>query len=459
MKVNSYSALTNSISGTVDADATSATICWQWKGYCDDECNPSIITGTSCETIPLTPNDTCSAVTSSSSITWNNESINYTITQNPKTEGCDECSANTTYQLIDSWLDKSVFSNCEDGCGCDAITIDGQRGLMASSNGGDKATLYYRYYEITKGENCPITRTEKIGSIEIDTECKRSYIVSKKSGTTNISGMTVPYTYYCNKCDECEPNNAKIYIGNVTYDKEFLTCSGNSYDYNISYRIVYYDENCKKTITDKVKRDTITFDKCSGSTCCEDHYVISTVEVKDKYEINGVEKELSTNVDLKMLVKGDYDGSCYSGCNSACTYEVTYCTEASGTVLYPYTDEYGNPQWVKEGEGGYKPVPYQGGDVKVEFKYSAYTIYDDCSSGLTSGTTHEIIQIPSLNCDEWKDKGIIDVFGEIEYKALHKGCSNILEYKAKQESPTEADCGSDDKCDCEAITLDETKNE
>jgi hypothetical protein len=295
--------------------------------------------------------------------------------------------------------------------------------------------------------------------------------------------MTIPYTYYCDKCDECEPNKTKIYIGNISYDKEYLLCNDSAFTYSVNYQVVYYDEDCKKTITDKVKRDTIILDKCSGSACCEDHYVESSITISEVVD----EETITTDVNLKMLVKGDYNGACYTGCNSACTYETKYCIigdscgcdalsfgednnseednkndNTNGTVLYPYTDEYGNPQWVEEGDDRYKPVPYQGGDVRVRFSYIVHTRLTDCTETEGSGTTYEVIQVPSINCDEVfgenatfgnASEDTINVDIVIKYGNPISGDCNEVRAVAIQKKPTREECGSGEECDCEQITL------
>ena len=426
----------NPIKVVVDADSTSATICWKYKATisCDTQCGTDEIIGTRCEEVELIPNDTCDEKTIASSITWQNQSILYEIKQkgNPQYCVCEKPFDEPQYELIDYWVNPYVVE-------CN------------NNEWPNKTKLYYKYNKYTVDETtCEVIRNEISGSSDIDVSCDDVEELTRKTITSAVTfdgifSEEITYGYACKLCeDECS-QIPKIKIGSITYDKEYILCSGGSVGYSVIYTKVVADEDCNKTETMGMVSGNCSFAACDSQDqtkpCCRDHYV--TTQVTKQIEGQDV------TFNLSILMKADFDGSCDADCNCSQSVTTTYKTAEQATrVLVYYVDNNGIGSWV---DNQYCKVPYQGGRIKILFDYTATTQNADCTITTTNGIQEYIMSI-TTSCAEGAETTVTKSF---VYKTATEGCNNTVEYTYYQEECNMSSDGGtsggggtvDDNCD------------
>lgn len=358
----------------VGAYDTSATICWKYSAtICEDGCNSSTTISTACENKPIEPNISCeSTVIRNGTITWNDKAIAYTIEQLPR--DCEKCGEIAIrYELTDYWLVPSV--------------------IYCDSDPNSKGKLYFEYYEIQE-DDCQIkSKEKKLGETAFTYDvCGKidEPIHKEKNANIHIPNddesiiYTVVCEYDCAACTECTPNSSSIIIGTITYDKSYVLCSGGDVNYTINYKIISYDKNCNKSTLNKIKTGKFTVPQCDGN-CCKDHYAITSTTITETVG----EQTLTETVSLSILMKKDYNNSCDEDCGQSTDTETKYCVGNNSTVYYPtiyngdevwVTERSGsfwflndNNEWVKVEGDGVGCVPKEGGKIKVEFQYTAYT--------------------------------------------------------------------------------------
>lgn len=426
----------------VDADATSATICWDYKAticYDNNECKTDEVPSTQCQNVEIEPNDTCEEKVIEGELKWQRKKIQipYRIVQKanpPEHCKCEPPFEGDKYELLDYWFEPSNVVECE----------------------GDSLNLHYKYNKLTVNTaTCEIETEELEGEKVIHTICDlENNHIKRPTLYTSIElpdgAHQIKVGYICNSCNEECQVGTKIKVGGISYDvlsytlngdkKEnvkhttYITCQGykkenskviNEVYYTVEYALVTTDEECFKTEKTGVYEGIWKPSACDGDDCCSTHYVTASTEVT----IDGS----SYNVDLSILMKGDSERICNKNCECQPTImETTYCVdENSAVVYYPYTDINGVKQWTTDGK-----VSKYGGEIKVKFHYSGHTIQIDCemnpTDNVTEGDYEEIINVSPCWCpNDPNCRGTL--IGEIEFKnANSEGC-NVLEYQVKQE--------------------------
>lgn len=442
----------NPIIVVVDGDKASATVCWQYSvTMCDDACSSSTTIDTECITVPISSNTSCTtSEIVSSSVTWNGQSVYYEITQLPI--DCEECGTKvTTYDdVYDFWLVPSVIEDCDE-----------------TSNEPKTGLLYFSYYEIVSDDCGIVSKESKTAASSFTYDCsnKTDEVVHKEvvsavtiPGDTSQAEYILRIGYDCAPCGGgCQKNLKSIIIGNVTYDVDYALCSGASEDNAVSatvnYRIVEYDENCKKKTTNKVQVIPWAISRCTDDVnCCEDHYIISSTTISDG--------DLTANVALSILMKKSYDGLC-GECDKIIIPTTKYCVKENSSKVYYKTY---NDTW-EESKDCNSAVPQGGGQIKVQFEYSAITKGDGVVISTVTGTTTKQLTIPMLIIDDCPPDGCETINGSFLYKTENEEGCNKVEYKFFQtctaNTPsTECDCNdlfydeSPSDCNCNSIIYD-----
>ena len=261
-------------------------------------------------------------------------------------------------------------------------------------------------------------------------------------GIDNLSGMeSVPfssftsgdtvYTYdfapISDVCSACS-GVAKVYIisdedtcdSGITVDITTvfspsvvpgLPSSGTDVTINVMSRKVEVNEDCTKVVTNS--GDTLIWHvKCCSSCtensgCCADHTVSSaftmdyikglaglTGDEDAVIRYNGV-KVTSNLIPYSIIQKAKGTEECSASTEDKVT---KYCVD-SGSVLVEYETSYMSNEWSSGGT-----VPFEGGRIKVSWKYSActYSCVDSACTAISCSdsamTWEEIIDISS--CDE-----------------------------------------------------------
>ena len=390
----------------VGAYDTSATICWKYSAtICEDGCNSATTISTACENKPIEPNISCeSTVIRNGTITWNDKTIAYTIEQLPR--DCEKCGEIAIrYELTDYWLVPSV--------------------IYCDSDPNSKGKLYFEYYEIQEDDCQIISKKKKLGESAftydvcdnvdetVHKEKNMEIKIPEPNEDPNIS-YAVVCEYDCAVCTSCTPNSAAIVIGNITYDKDYVLCSGttaeNPLNCTINYSVVQYDSDCKKHVTNKIKKVEWVVANCKGNhTCCEDHFVITSETIEETVG----EQTLTATASLSILMKSNFSGidadHCDSCDNPSYITTTKYCTSktsdncvSSGVKVYYKTlNEYNEYEWLELKNDKSNAVPREGGQIKVEFPYTAYTTNGTATPTETLGTDSRIITVRGIDvtCD------------------------------------------------------------
>ena len=383
----------------VDAEATSATVCWPYSAtvcdYGDCECKSYQVIGKHCENVEFTENTNCESVkTITGTIEWNNNDLQYEITQDKAS--CEEnCGEITSFSSItNSWLDYPIIKSDETDLNRDLYYIC----TVTSKNDCDEILDISEF----TGYKTLMLSNEKIGIIT--------------SGTSvEVGGQTydIVYSYRSVPGDDCIPSESRIEILSVWQDKNILPTTGGDINYSINYNIISYDENCNKSSISKVYTDKLNVPPCAceQENCCIDTNYSAIITVHESDIPN-------KTVTISCVREGDKNGSiCPSCAPTTCETYVSYCTSVSeygqmGTTYYWLYDSGSNIwKWVKHTNISLRvAVPKEGGRIKVEYGYSAFTINYDCSTLVERGIGEKIIDIPpfidkcgcSINYDESK---------------------------------------------------------
>lgn len=170
------------INVVVDADSTSATICWPYTITLEEDiCSSCTYRDTSCQIVAITPNTNCEnpkEIVSEGSLVWNNFTIFYRITQKKPICPCKE-EAVITNELIqeNTWVSpKEVHCIYE----------------------SKKIKLHYEYYQITTLCGEEVKREIIKKDIPINVECECVGETSDKSGTYHSKeNFDINYQYKC----------------------------------------------------------------------------------------------------------------------------------------------------------------------------------------------------------------------------------------------------------------------
>ena len=396
----------NRIIVSVNCDDTIATICWIGRTKYKSECEESYDDERYCDDITIVPGD--------GEITWNEKPVYYTINrycpEQPEPSCNVECSELSVYTIPKY------------------ITDD-----------NDEVEIHYQYYltdicDKNKETESIKSRFRKTG---VDTKkfseffthcddngkCVERYKIEgyENACSTDVAVFKTEPTACTNSC------RADV---SITFSQKIIPSTGATINVVVSFKKVMTDDECHKTTktgsftipweisececvttsctieqsSDEVSGTggTVNFTHkmnhdCDEFSCCEDHYVISSITISDliakckladcdKIYYNG--KLVTTGITYSILQRAKYTDEC----EHYCTPETTYCADKNSVKVY-YETSYMSDEWVSS-----MSVPSTGGRIKVEWNYTGETTTPDCTKYTTSGTWEEIIVVGA--CDE-----------------------------------------------------------
>jgi hypothetical protein len=382
LKVNGSSRATQqTINLRVDYDSAYVNVCW--LGVITDEgaCFGDDVQ-TYCESVYIGING-CSERTSRGSIDWHGCTINYVIVQEPD-PNCENCSPTTcSCEKISSYISPHILS-------VRSQTLSG-------------ITDYWFTTEDACGN---INRTKKTNVTTFPCPDITEYNCKKEDRNKDISwhfsdgdcsscSFTLTDTCYVAMPDNCcdTPTGTCYEISDIYYVNSAGTLindvspSGETIWFYFDYKKIETDEDCN-TKTSFGRFDGRAQDikwiisGCTGSGCCKSHKETSGYTWTNHKSC--VEEGVDVVVPLSITRRKDVN---YTGdCSSVCEADTGYCVDVSSIKKF-YKDTFGN--WITVTDD--YAFPHYGGSMKVVWEYSAITVYDDCSSGVTSGNTYEDI--------------------------------------------------------------------
>ncbi len=425
------------------AKETTVSICWggittTYEGacwHCSDE-------SSHCESVYIGENTDCTNTKKhSGTFTWHGFTITYEITQAKNTD-CPDCGSPTTYcDIIDYYVDPYYVNY-----------------------NTTSVTVYYNYWE-TKEDNCGITRERKKASTSVS--ISPSTITCDATNReldvsfTDACGVSHTAKCYVQKPDICcsDPNKVCYVINDMYYSPSIVPSSGANVSYYFDYKKIE-TVDCVEKITFGRYEGTWKIKACDDpqdtapQRCCRDHIEREKLS-KLTTDWDGEDKKLCNGGNVKDVELSiiQTKNPTYSGdCSNICEQDVGYCVSSSTITTY-YKDA--NDEWIPwgqyvgggscsitatpsslncsgnvqfglsdgEGESSWRwldqnyEMPYFGGSMRVTWKYSAYTVYDDCTTGMTSGNEWEdildILPYEGECYDEAKNQcGIISVANE-----------------------------------------------
>lgn len=301
MEISKYRVITSSITVVVDADATSATISWEYVcDYKENGCEYCDINGIESEMIELSPNTTCEEKETSGDIQWEGNEISYTIIQKPNIIIYDEPQIDYIIKTISGTqvIDNQVNFSDELSCG-DAF----------------EKTVNVTYSSNTHSNSCslPYDNTGNTNA-QLVFDCSDTSNGGMASGITTILNNDIVYTYKCEQCIgvtcETETFIDEINITSLKIGDEEIAavpCSGaNGVSCDISYKIVNIDSKCERSERSESTSIILDVPPCEGLECCKKH------QVPIQITLNGI----PTNIYIP--VEADFSKICYNGCGEHC---------------------------------------------------------------------------------------------------------------------------------------------
>ena len=454
---------TNRVIANIEATDVSALICWVGIIDNDNNCNPYSSEQTYCETVYVGENTTTEVIRHTGTTTWHGITIWYTINQSGITIEPDCESATTTSCVTDSynvWVSPYVVSKEEGGHNI-KFYVD----YLVETR--DACNNVINVERVTSS-GCPISDKEGFSA---ETEFKNAIAAIECTDTdrtvsaacrlmdivpclTSDSAKTVSATCYVAEEENCCENESGICyeISEITYSPTSVPFSGGDVYYSFDYK--------KKTTVNCVtstKVGTYTSSKpwrISGRTVGEQDQCLR------KQVTSSFTPSLDDFITCDRIPSSSITLNIWQGKNTtACTEET--CDECLGYIIdgasigqSAYTS---NGTWERIGTSAdTHTFPSYGGQLRVEWKYSAITRYDDCSYSVSSGNTWtDIKQIsPSDECynagesDETDPISIEYVFKNGTAKcfpdipALSADCNTFTIKYTQKKTPCVQDCPS-----------------
>jgi len=375
---------------TVDADSAYATVCWVGVIRNTDGCIGDDVQNY-CESIYIGVNTSCTDdKQSSGTIRWNGCTITYNITQKRR-DDCEDCgNCAIFYELIDAYVNPYY------------VTSD-----------NSATTVYYQYWETRQDECHVISRVRESGSQQVPISPNVDCDAENRTISVpaiNISGYTdcrkqttkeIPISgLYCyvqkpeNCCDESGISEC-YEINDIYYNPQKVDYSGGTVNFYFDYKKITLTD-CEKKETYGRHQGTVKVPKCDGSECCRER-VRTIPYVWSGHTLCGG----GNTINLKITQKKDlnYSGECQCEVEHP---DTGYCVSTSSVKRY-YKDTVSGT-WKEINPLNPYVFPYYGGTMKVSWEYSAITVYENCTSGLTSGNIWEdyidILPYSGDDCDE-----------------------------------------------------------
>lgn len=392
-----YRVKDNHVIAYIEATDVSASICWIGIITEDDGCNRCETEQTYCETVYVGENTTTDVIPHTGTTTWHGITIWYTINQSGITIEPDCESATTTSCVTDSynvWVSPYVVTKEEGGYDI-KFYVDY---LVETRDGCGKVINVER----VTSSGCPISDREgfsaktdfknAIAAIECtDTDrtvtaaCRLMDIVPC---LTSDSAKTVSATCYVAEEENCCENESGVCyeISEITYSPTSVPFSGGDVYYSFDYK--------KKTTVNCVTSTKV------GTYTSSWRISERTVGEQDQCLRKQVTSSFTPTLDdfitcdripSSSITLSIWQGKNSSACTeSSCTESIGYCIDKLTIRQSAYTI---NDVYESSGTSTDKlEFPSYGGKLKVVWEYSAITIYDDCSSAVTSGNTWEDVK-------------------------------------------------------------------
>ena len=455
----------NRVIANIEATDVSALICWVGIIDNDNKCNPYSGEQTYCETVYVGENTSTSSTAYTGTIIWHGNTIWYTINQSgvPEQQECTTktyCSGGTNV-----WISPYVVTKGEGGHDIkfyteySAITVTTCGGISAITN-----------VEKITSSGCPITDSEGLSAKTefeaalssktcsdtdriISASCRLIDIVPCLSATTD-SSTTVSATCYLQEDENCCDNSGTSIcykISDIVYSPSSVPFSGGDVYYSFDYKKLT-TTNCVTSVKNGTYISSTPW-HISGRTVGEQDECLRK-QVTSSFTPSFA--DFMTCVDSASTITLNI----WQGKNTtACTEET--CDECLGYIIdgasigqSAYTS---NGTWERIGTSAdTHTFPSYGGQLRVEWKYSAITRYDDCSYSVSSGNTWtDIKQIsPSDECynagesDETDPISIEYVFKNGTAKcfpdipALSADCNTFTIKYTQKKTPCVQDCPS-----------------
>lgn len=395
---------------TVGASEASATICWLGAVKDNTNCLNCEEEKIYCENVYIGANGCVEGESSERTIegtlTWNNLSIPYVITQEPAI--CSSCGeVECTVDVLNHWVSPYIVEPC------------------ASST-----TLYWEYW-ITKEDECDIFREKVLSSTTLElgnSACIDCHEENRtQTGDFNFELDTeschletkIPYEYYIQKPDVCCDLSGDCYeINEIVYNPTTVPSSGGEVEFSFDYKKIEIDENCEPKETYGTYFGKWNVPGCDEDTvdCCFNRAITSSFTWNDicgrgdlcvittGENDNGEDIEISSEggeltfeqyndkntIYLSILREKSFSADC----DAHCEFQTVYCLDKESVTVEHY--DYSSGQWIAA-DTSYDPEEnvvttsgyiweYGGGRMRVKWNYQTITIYEDCTVGIASAT-------------------------------------------------------------------------
>lgn len=422
---------------SADSETSYVSVCW--LGVIRDDSNSCIADDiqTYCESVYIGLGDCDEKPPITGTIQWNDCVITYNITQ-----------------------EKAKCEKCESACTCEVISSRVAPYIIEPKSQQLSGITEYWF---TSGDTCGNIIREK--RIDIETfQCPSD--ITAYTCDVEDRELSLTWDFNADTCTACTdyhqqmtsscyvampenccdiPSGVCYEVGEVYYINSAGTLitdvspSGETIYFYFDYKKNETDDKCNTKTTygrfdSKQQNMPWVISGCVGSDCCKTSGITSEFVWSGHTTCGG---SGDTKVPLEITRRKDVN---YSGdCTPSCSANTTYCVD-SGTVMTYYKDI--NGEWIEITQANPYSFPYYGGSMKATWEYSTFTIYDDCTSGFTSGNTWEDIVdiLPySGDCGDGEEEITIPY----EFKKGNSGCTNEFPVTYKQyRKPCDDECGT-----------------
>ena len=382
--IKNGSSFVKNYSVNISADSESSYVSVCWLGVIRDDSNSCIADDiqTYCESVYIGLGQCDEKAPITGTIQWNDCVITYTITQE-KAE-CKECE----------------FSACT----CEIISSRVTPYIIEPK---PQELSGITEYWFTSVDTCGNVVREK--RIDIETFQCPSEVTAYTCDVENRE-LSLTWDFNVGSCTNCHqqmdgtcyvamPENCCETTPGICYeigDVYYINSNGSLInDVAPSGETIYFYFDYKKTETDNECNTKTTYGRfdgkqqnipwvisgCIGSECCKSSGVTSAFTWTSHTTCGG-----NTDMVIPLKITRRRDVNYTGDCKNVCEQDVGYCVDktkikkeykASNGDWTPITDDYA--------------FPYYGGNMRVSWEYSAFTVYDDCTTGFTSGNTWEDI--------------------------------------------------------------------
>ena len=416
---------------SADSETSYVSVCW--LGVIRDDSNSCIADDiqTYCESVYIGLGDCDEKPPITGTIQWNDCVITYNITQE-KAE-CKECEFSAcTCEVISSRISPHIIEPKSQQLS--GITEYWFTSVDTCGNAVREKRIDIETFQ------CPSDITAYTCDVE-DRDLPLSWDFNVGTCTNCHQQMTSScYVAMPENCCDM-PSGVCYEVGEVYYINSAGTLitdvspSGETIYFYFDYKKNETDDECNARTTygrfDSRQQDIPwVISGCVDSECCSGSVISSAFTWTNHTSCKGNDNII---IPLEIIRRKDIN---YSGdCEPSCSANTTYCVDMDSIMSYYKVGD----SWSAITEDYI--FPYYGGSMKTSWDYSAFTIYDDCTSGFTSGNTWEdIIDILPYS----GDCGDGNVEGEVNYKFKEgdSGCTEFSVTYRQNKKSCEDECGS-----------------